>query len=170
MNRSMILVIGVLIAVMLIAGCTSPSPPATPTPTATGATTAPTPTDPKAPSDGYTVMTSSNSQLGTFLVDSKGVTLYNFTIDSYDKSVCTGGCVGVWPIFYTSTVTVPSDLKSSDFTSFTRSDGKMQTAYKGMPLYYYVADTGPGTATGQALNQFGGLWYVVPPDAKGYPA
>jgi len=169
MKRSMILVIGVLIAVVLIAGCTSPSPPATPSPTATGATTAPTTADPKAPSGGYTVMTSSNSQLGTFLVDSKGVTLYNFTIDSYDKSVCTGGCVGVWPIFSASTVTVPSDLNASDFTSFTRSDGKMQTAYKGMPLYYYIADTGPGTTTGQALNQFGGLWYVVPPDAKGYP-
>jgi predicted lipoprotein with Yx(FWY)xxD motif len=168
MKRSMILVIGVMIAVVLMAGCTSPSPPATPTPTATGTTT-PTTAGTTVPPDGPTVMTSSSSQLGTFLVDSKGITLYNFTIDSYDKSACTGGCVGVWPIFYTSTVTVSSGLNASDFTSFTRSDGKMQTAYRGMPLYYYIGDTGPGSTTGQALNQFGGLWYVVPPDAKGYP-
>jgi predicted lipoprotein with Yx(FWY)xxD motif len=168
MKRNLFLIAGVMIAVVLIAGCTSPSPPATPTPTA--GTTAPTTVATTAPSNGgYTVMTTSNSQLGTFLVDSKGVTLYNFTIDSYDKSACTGGCVGVWPVFYTSTVTVPSNLKASDFTSFTRSDGKMQTAYKGMPLYYYIGDTGPGTTTGNALNQFGGLWYVVPLDAKGYP-
>jgi predicted lipoprotein with Yx(FWY)xxD motif len=158
-----------VIAGVLIAGCTSPTPPATPTPTATVATTAPTSTDPSTPSGGYTVMTTTTSQMGTFLVDSKGVTLYNFTIDSYDKSACTGGCVGVWPVFYTSTVTIPANLKTSDFTSFTRSDGKMQTAYRGMPLYYYIGDTGPGTTTGNALNQFGGLWYVVPPDAKGYP-
>jgi predicted lipoprotein with Yx(FWY)xxD motif len=171
MKRSMILVTGVMIAVVLIAGCTSPSPPATPSPSATGPTggPSPAPTDPMASAGSYTVMTTSNSKLGTFLVDSKGVTLYNFTIDSYDKSACTGGCVGVWPVFYTSTVTVPSDLNASDFTSFTRSDGKMQTAYRGMPLYYYIGDTGPGSTTGQALNQFGGLWYVVPPDAKGYP-
>jgi predicted lipoprotein with Yx(FWY)xxD motif len=169
MKRCIAFIVCMVIAGVLIAGCTSPTPPSTPTPTATGATTVPTPTDAPTLPGGYTVMTTTNSQLGTFLVDSKGVTLYNFTIDSYDKSACTGGCVGVWPVFYTSTVTVPADLKASDFTSFTRSDGKMQTAYRGMPLYYYIGDTGPGTTTGNALNQFGGLWYVVPPDATGYP-
>ena len=113
-------------------------------------------------------MTGSTSDLGTFLVDGSGITLYNFTIDSKDSSACTGACVGVWPVFYASSISVPSDLNASDFSSFTRSDGSMQTAYKGMPLYYYVGDSSPGQTTGQGLNQFGGLWYVVPPDSPGY--
>ncbi len=131
---------------------------ATPTTTATGTSS----------SASYTVKTGSNSKLGTFLVDGTGRTLYNFTTDSRDQSSCSGGCVGVWPVFYASSINVPSDLKASDFTSFTRSDGSMQTAYKGMPLYYYAADTSPGQTSGQGLNQFGGYWYVVPPDSPGY--
>jgi predicted lipoprotein with Yx(FWY)xxD motif len=160
MKKSLIILVIAIVAAMLVAGCSStPSGGGTPTPTA----------QPTGTSAAYTVMTTSNSQLGTFLVDGKGITLYNFTIDSRDSSACSGGCVGVWPVFYTSTVTVPSSLSSSDFSSFTRSDGKMQTAYKGMPLYYYIGDSSPGQTTGQGLNQFGGLWYVVPPNSAGYP-
>jgi predicted lipoprotein with Yx(FWY)xxD motif len=181
MRKSLIILVIAAIAAIMVAGCTSaPSGPATPTPTTaqpTGTTAQPTgttaqPTDTTAQPTGtapaYTVMTSSNSQLGTFLVDEKGITLYNFTIDHKDQSACTGGCVGVWPVFYASSIVVPAGLNAADFSSFTRSDGKMQTAYKGMPLYYYIADTSPGQTTGQALNQFGGLWYVVPPDSPGY--
>ncbi len=154
----------VVSACVLIAGCTSPSGNAT-----TQATTPPTTAATNATNTtAYTVMTASSSQLGTYLVDGKGVTLYNFTIDSKDQSACSGACVNVWPVFYASSITVPSDLNASDFTSFTRSDGAMQTAYKGMPLYYYAADTSPGQTTGQGLNQFGGLWYVIPPDSPGY--
>jgi len=164
MRKIWILPIGAIIFAVLISGCTSsPYGPGTATPTATPTGT-PVTTDPT-----YTVMTGSTSQLGTFLVDGKGITLYNFTIDSRDKSACTGGCVGVWPLFYASSIKVPAGLNASDFSSFTRTDGKMQTAYKGMPLYYYIADSSPGQTTGQGLNQFGGLWYVVPPDSKGYP-
>ncbi len=181
----------VVSACVLIAGCTSPSGNATPattppTTTVTGtptsapttaaanatatATTAANTTATATSSGGgtYTVMTSSSSQLGTYLVDGKGVTLYNFTTDSKDQSSCSGACVNVWPVFYASSISVPSDLNASDFSSFTRSDGSMQTAYKGMPLYYYAADTSAGQTTGQGLNQFGGLWYVVPPDSPGY--
>jgi predicted lipoprotein with Yx(FWY)xxD motif len=159
MKKVLLLFISVVIAGVLISGCTSP-PSGNVTPTVT-----PTSTTPAAQ---YTVMTSSTSQLGTFLVDGNGKTLYNFTTDSKDMSTCTGGCLGVWPVFYTQTIVVPSDLSATDFTSFTRGDGSMQTAYRGEPLYYYVGDTSPGDTTGQGLNQFGGLWYVVPPDAAGY--
>jgi predicted lipoprotein with Yx(FWY)xxD motif len=178
----------VVSACVLIAGCTSPSGNATtqattsPTTMATGTPTSAettaaanaTATNTTATTAGtnasttYTVMTSSSGQLGTYLVDGNGVTLYNFTTDSKDTSSCSGACVNVWPVFYASSINVPSDLNASDFTSFTRSDGSMQTAYKGMPLYYYAADTSPGQATGQGLYQFGGYWYVVPPDSPGY--
>jgi predicted lipoprotein with Yx(FWY)xxD motif len=161
MRKSLIILVIAIVAAILVAGCSStPTGGGTATPTATA--------QPTGTSAAYTVMTTSNSQLGTFLVDGKGLTLYNFTIDSKDHSACTGGCVGVWPVFYASTITVPSSLTASDFSSFTRSDGSMQTAYKGMPLYYYIGDSSPGQTTGQGLNQFGGLWYVIPPNSPGY--
>lgn len=114
----------------------------------------------------YSVGTSSSSTLGSYLVDGNGKTLYYFTKDivgnstSDPVSACTAGCLSVWPVFYASSVTVPSGLNANDFTTFTRSDGAMQTAYKGMPLYYYASDTNPGDTNGQGVNNF---WFVVAP-------
>ncbi len=159
MRHILFLFIGLVVAGVLISGCAS-SPYGNTTPTVTPTST--------TPSSQYTVMTSSTSQLGTFLVDGQGKTLYNFTIDSKDKSVCTGSCIAVWPVFYASTITVPSSLSAADFSQFQRSDGSMQTAYKGEPLYYYAGDTKAGDTTGQGLFQFNGYWYVVPPDTSGY--
>jgi hypothetical protein len=42
----------------------------------------------------------------------------------------------------------------------------MQVTYAGHPLYYYVGDTKAGLTTGQALNQFGALWYVLNPSGS----
>jgi predicted lipoprotein with Yx(FWY)xxD motif len=47
-----------------------------------------------------------------------------------------------------------------------RSDGTTQVTYNGHPLYYYAADSSPGQATGQGLNQFGALWFVLSPSGN----
>ena len=35
--------------------------------------------------------------------------------------------------------------------------------YDGHPLYYFVGDSGPGTATGQGSDAFGAKWWLVSP-------
>jgi hypothetical protein len=45
----------------------------------------------------------------------------------------------------------------------TQPRGGSQVTYNGHPLYYYVGDHSPGQTTGQGLNQFGALWYVLGP-------
>ena len=45
-----------------------------------------------------------------------------------------------------------------------RADGGIQVTYAGWPLYLWPDDVSPGQATGQGLNNVGGLWYVVSPD------
>jgi predicted lipoprotein with Yx(FWY)xxD motif len=42
-----------------------------------------------------------------------------------------------------------------------RSDGSMQAAYDGHPLYTYVADTAPGQAKGNGINLNGGVWHEM---------
>ena len=109
---------------------------------------------------------STSPTYGNYLVDSNGMTLYYFTKDTTGSSMyppvsaCTGGCLSIWPIYYQPTVSVTGNLSSSDFTSFTRTDGSMQTAYKGMPLYYFANDKNPGDTMGQGVA---GSWYVVSP-------
>jgi len=50
--------------------------------------------------------------------------------------------------------------KAGDFGAIARDDGKKQTTYKGMPLYYFAGDKNPGDTAGQGM---GGNWYVVNP-------
>jgi predicted lipoprotein with Yx(FWY)xxD motif len=47
-----------------------------------------------------------------------------------------------------------------------RNDGALQVTYAGWPLYSFIYDANPGDATGQGLNNLGGLWYVLSPGGK----
>ena len=104
------------------------------------------------------VLIANNKNLGFYLTDTSGKTLYFFTKDTPGASTCTGTCLGLWPAFNADPVTAPSVLNPSDFTSVTRYDGVKQTAYKGRPLYYYSIDAKPGDAKGQGFNN---VWYVA---------
>ena len=55
-------------------------------------------------------------------------------------------------------------------TTITRSDGSVQAAYDGHPLYTYVADTAPGQAKGNGLNLSGGVWHEVTASGAAAPA
>ena len=107
-----------------------------------------------------TVDIRNKSGLGSYLVDARGMTLYIFKNDSPGKSACAGPCVGIWPPFYTEYVETPGGLSEGDFGTITRDDGKKQTTYKGLPLYNFSGDKGPGDTTG---NGFRGLWSVAQP-------
>jgi predicted lipoprotein with Yx(FWY)xxD motif len=45
----------------------------------------------------------------------------------------------------------------------TRTDGKVEVTYAGHPLYYFIQDKKPGDTTGQGVNGFGALWWVLSP-------
>jgi hypothetical protein len=50
---------------------------------------------------------------------------------------------------------------AADLGTITRSGGTKQVTYKGHPLYYYSADSGPGTTTGEGVNSYGAKWWLV---------
>ncbi|MRR57244.1 MAG: hypothetical protein EG824_03410 [Deltaproteobacteria bacterium] len=99
-------------------------------------------------------------ELGSFLVDEKGMTLYVFKKDSPRKSVCSGPCLEKWPVFLAENLQVRCGMSSKNFSTITRDDGKKQTTYKGMPLYYFYKDAKPGDVNGQGLNN---VWFVASP-------
>ena len=101
-----------------------------------------------------------DEKLGSFITDDKGMTLYVFKKDTPGKSACVGPCVEAWPLFYSEKVTATGVLKPDDFKTITREDGKKQTTYKGMPLYYFVKDAKPGDTTGQGVKE---VWFVAAP-------
>jgi predicted lipoprotein with Yx(FWY)xxD motif len=113
-----------------------------------------------ASADHHAVKVSAKDGIGKFLVDAKGMTLYIFKKDSIGKSACAGQCLERWPVYYRETVAAPEGVIAGHFSTITREDGGKQTAYKGLPLYYFAGDKAPGDTMGQGV---GGVWYVANP-------
>lgn len=108
----------------------------------------------------HAVKVAKKDGIGSFLTDTEGMTLYMFKKDTPGKSMCEGPCVGNWPLYYRETVAATGGLKATDFGTITRADGKKQTTYKGMPLYYFIKDKKAGDTTGQGVND---VWFIVKP-------
>jgi predicted lipoprotein with Yx(FWY)xxD motif len=107
------------------------------------------------------------SPLGRILVDSKGITLYDFPPDRGTSSVCYGACAALWPPLITKGKPVAGPgVRASLLGTTKRKDGKLEVTYNGHPLYYFVTDRKPGQTTGQGVNQFGGPWWVISPAGK----
>ena len=105
-----------------------------------------------------------NTGLGNILVDSQGRTLYLFQADKGTKSACTGACAVAWPPVRASGKPVAgSGITASKLGTTARSDGKPQVTYNGHPLYTFANDQKAGDTSGQGINAFGGLWYVLSP-------
>jgi predicted lipoprotein with Yx(FWY)xxD motif len=114
------------------------------------------------PTPAAKVQVSTNATLGKILTDSAGNTLYFFSLDASGSSACAGGCLAAWPAFYSADLTLgDTSLHKADFGTITRADGKMQTTYKGWPLYYYIKDTAAHVVLG---DKVGNVWYVAKPD------
>lgn len=98
-------------------------------------------------------------ELGSFLTDAEGMTLYIFTRDTADSgtSVCNDDCAANWPPFFVENATLPDGV-SGELTTITRDDGSDQLAYNGQPLYLWVSDMAPGDVTGQGV---GDVWFVA---------
>lgn len=102
------------------------------------------------------------------LVDSNGMTLYWFVIDTPGKSNCSGSCATYWPPVK-GPLTAGSGVTGT-LSTITRSDGTKQATYLGHPLYTYVGDKGPGQNKGNGLNISGGLWWEMTVSGSTPPA
>ena len=110
--------------------------------------------------DHHAVKVAKKDGIGSYLTDIKGMTLYSFKKDTPGMSACEGECVAKWPIYYVETVAAKDGLKAEDFGTITRADGKKQTTYKGMPLYFFSGDKAAGDTNGQGVKD---LWHVAAP-------
>jgi predicted lipoprotein with Yx(FWY)xxD motif len=116
---------------------------------------------------GGTTIAIAKTRLGRILVDSKGITLYDFVTDKHGVSGCYGACAALWPPLITKGKPHAGlGLRASLLGTTKRKDGKLEVTYNGHPLYYFVTDRKPGQTTGQGVNQFGGPWWVLSPAGK----
>jgi predicted lipoprotein with Yx(FWY)xxD motif len=115
-------------------------------------------------SGSATVIKTASSSAGMVLTDGSGRAVYVWAKDTGNTSACSGACAAAWPpVTTTGTATASGGANSSDLGTITRSDGTKQVTYDKHPLYFFAGDSGPGTATGQASDQFGAKWWLVAP-------
>ena len=96
----------------------------------------------------------------TVLTTAKGLTVYTFAADTTPgKSNCYGSCAAYWPPVI-GTASAAAGIPGT-FSTITRTDGTKQVTWNGHPLYTYVGDHGPGSASGNNLNINGGLWKEI---------
>ena len=87
------------------------------------------------------------------LVDDAGFPLYVAENDPPGRSICDGACLSMWKPLAASADAKPV----GDYTVATRSDGSLQWAYRGKPLYRWWNDKKP--EDGEGLR--GGNWHTV---------
>lgn len=110
-------------------------------------------------SGGGTIGAANIEGLGTILVDSEGMAVYDFTVDKGTKSECYGGCETIWPpVTTTGKPTAGAGAMASALGTTKRKDGTEQVTYEGHPLYTYASDEAPGEVNG---NEVEGTWFVL---------
>jgi predicted lipoprotein with Yx(FWY)xxD motif len=107
----------------------------------------------------------SNDQIGTFVTDGAGRTLYRFDNDKAKppKSNCNGSCATAWPplLIKSPGKIYPKGIDPKLIGYVERADGHCQVTIAGWPVYYFIADNKAGDINGQGLN---GKWFAIAPD------
>ncbi len=104
-------------------------------------------------STGTTVDLHSTS-LGKVLATSKGRTLYLYTSDGRNKSMCTGSCASVWPPLLTKGKPVAGMGVKKSLLGTAERGTKLQVTYNGHPLYTYTGDSKAGQTNGEGSGGF----------------
>ncbi|MFC3736086.1 COG4315 family predicted lipoprotein [Paractinoplanes deccanensis] len=125
-------------------------------------------TPPKSRTAGSKVVelnTTESDEIGTYVTDGAGRTLYRFDNDSNKppKSTCNGDCATAWPplLIKSPGKIFPDGVDPQIVGYVERADGTCQVTINGWPVYYFVADAKPGDLNGQGLN---GKWFAIKPD------
>ncbi len=111
----------------------------------------------RLPLTSLTLNAAQNSNLGLYLIDDQGMTVYLHATDTMNVSTCKDECATEWPpLLIAQSVKVMSGpgLDATRIGAIIRDDGGTQVTYNGWPLYYYNRDVHPGDVTGHGVNDF----------------
>src|SRR5438094_18742 len=139
-----------LVLMLLVAagGCSKSSTTAEPSASASAAPTAST------IATAVAVHTTTNTKLGTILVDASGKTLYFFDRDEGTTIACTDACATKWPPL----LTTGTPTGATGLGTVKRPEGTTQVTYQSHPLYRYSGDAKAGDTTGDG---FAGVWHAA---------
>ena len=142
-RKHVLFVLVVSLLVVLMTGCTVTMVPPVAEETAAEAkeVEAPlaeqaAPQEPAADPGQAAIALTEDADLGPFLTDSEGRTLYLFTRDVPGVSNCYNQCAEAWPPLLAEAGMAPPAEEgiSGELSVIERNDGSQQVTYNGMPL------------------------------------
>jgi predicted lipoprotein with Yx(FWY)xxD motif len=155
-NPRRAILLGLVPAAVIAAACGSSS--TTSSTTTTKGTTASS----AAPAAAPTIKTATNAKFGTILVDGQGRTLYTLTNNGKAVACTSTACTAIWPPLLLpsgqNSVTAGPGVSNVATVS---ANGGQQVTFNGTPLYRFSGDASAGSANGDGINSFGGIWHVV---------
>ena len=103
----------------------------------------------------------------SYIATSDGIALYTLVDDNGEVLPCNAECLQAWPP-YTGEATADAGTGlNPDLVATTQTeDGQEVVTYNDFPLYTFSGDENPVDVTGQGVEGFGGVWYVVGEDGK----
>jgi predicted lipoprotein with Yx(FWY)xxD motif len=110
-----------------------------------------------------------SDQLGDYIADGEGRSLYLFKADTQGKdgkqaaATCYDDCAKAWPPLLADAAKAGGKVQASLIGTTARKDGSKQVTYNGWPLYHFIKDAKPGDTNGQDIKGFGEEWYLLTP-------
>lgn len=113
-------------------------------------------------------MNIAQNQLGDYLTDAEGRSLYLYLNDEKNTSTCYDSCAKLWPPFLVK----DQPLAGKGFGvmdefydgrllgTIRRKDGSFQATINGRPLYYFSGDQSQGEVKGQGKDK---TWFLASP-------
>ncbi len=116
-----------------------------------------------------TLKVTQNTVWGPTLTLKNGDTVYAYSKDPRNKSVCTGQCAVDWPpVLLASGQKKPLGTGVTSLGVVMRANGADQVTYDGIPLYRFIGDKQAGQVNGN-VSAFGGQWRSINPKSPHTP-
>ncbi|HUE80334.1 MAG TPA: hypothetical protein VMN38_11990 [Sphingomicrobium sp.] len=121
-----------------------------------------------SPGPSTLVTSSAKAPFGSYLVDGTGRALYilDGTRMTNATGRCSGECLMAWPPLRVSGQPAASAGIDPARLATVPTQGGVQAAYSGWPLYRYHRDQVAGDTTGQAVVDRWGAWYLLAPSGE----
>lgn len=101
----------------------------------------------------------------SYIATADGMALYTLVDDNGEVLPCNAECLQAWPPYTgEATADAGTGLNPDLVSTVQTEDGQEVVTYNDYPLYTFSGDQQPVDVTGQAVEGFGGTWYVVGED------
>jgi predicted lipoprotein with Yx(FWY)xxD motif len=107
-----------------------------------------------------------NTAKGEVLTDSKGFTLFMFSVDVKRTEKCQSitNCPSFWPpLIVEGAPTAGTGVNPKKLGTIMLANGTQQVTYKRHPLYGFVGDSNPEETFYAGAFAFGGYWFALNP-------